>query len=316
MSEKGTRAGLIRHSQVSIVLNSAVVPALATTIVAFVLTFVFADSVDAWALTLWIAAVCLLNGFRYLSSKRLAGEAGDPKNTDRIARQLLIMIAASGCLWGFAGGYFFPSDAILYQVLLGFALGGLVAGSLSTYGVWLSAFYAFAVPSMLPIVTRFFLEATDAALAMGGMLVIFWMAEALLAHSVNRSLVRSIELQLDKDELVKNLTEAISIAEDASQAKDQFLSRISHELRTPMHAILGFGQLLSLHTNAVTGHKSSQQQSVDQIMRAGRHLLNLIDEMLHLAKVNTGEITADNQPVDTRAILEECINLIRPASMD
>lgn len=318
MSAQGERAGLIRQSQISAVLNAALVPALAPIIVALILVFVLADSVGTAALTIWLAAVCLLNGFRYLHSKRLSINTADPESTERAARQLLVMIAASGCLWGFAGGFFFLPNDILFQVLLGFALGGLVAGSLSTYGVWLAAFYAFALPAMLPIVMRFFLEGSDVALAMGGMLAIFWLAEAALAHSVNRSLVRSIELQLDKDELVRNLTEAKSVAEEASQAKDQFLSRFSHELRTPMHAILGFGQLLSLDADSDDDRdgekRSNQRQSIDHIMQAGQHLLNLIDEILNLAKVNAGEITIDNQSVKTQQVLEECIDLIRPVS--
>jgi PAS domain S-box-containing protein len=96
-------------------------------------------------------------------------------------------------------------------------------------------------------------------------------------------------------------------AETANQAKSEFLSRMSHELRTPMNSILGFAQLLERRSPT-----PDQQRSVDQILRAGRHLLNLINEVLDIARIESDRQTLSLEPVRVDAALTEAVNLIRP----
>ncbi|GAA0792652.1 PAS domain-containing protein [Marinobacterium sediminicola] len=85
----------------------------------------------------------------------------------------------------------------------------------------------------------------------------------------------------------RELIAARNEAERANRAKSQFLSSMSHELRTPMNAILGFGQLMEYDNDLPTEHK----ESVHEILKAGRHLLDLINEILDLAKVEAGHLT-------------------------
>ncbi|MGZ4130904.1 MAG: ATP-binding protein [Actinomycetota bacterium] len=96
-------------------------------------------------------------------------------------------------------------------------------------------------------------------------------------------------------------------AETANQAKSEFLSRMSHELRTPLNAMLGFGQLLEMEE--LTGE---QRESVDQIVKAGRHLLGLINEVLDIARIEAGRLSLSLEPVQMRETLEECADLTRP----
>lgn len=94
----------------------------------------------------------------------------------------------------------------------------------------------------------------------------------------------------------------------ANRAKSEFLSSMSHELRTPMNAILGFGQLLE------TDHTldAEQQDNVHEILKAGHHLLELINEVLDLAKVESGRIDLSLEALDLRPVAEECLNLVSP----
>ena len=85
----------------------------------------------------------------------------------------------------------------------------------------------------------------------------------------------------------EELLEAKERAEAASRAKSEFLSRMSHELRTPMNAILGFGQLLEY--NPAEPLSEAQKRYVEYILSGGRHLLGLIDEILDLAKIESGQ---------------------------
>jgi CheY-like chemotaxis protein len=98
-------------------------------------------------------------------------------------------------------------------------------------------------------------------------------------------------------------------AERASAAKTEFLSRMSHELRTPLNAILGFGQLLEL-----APLPESEGGHARHIVRAGEHLLALINEVLDLATVESGRIDLELQPVALRALIDECVALVQPAA--
>ncbi|MDH5765018.1 MAG: ATP-binding protein [Gammaproteobacteria bacterium] len=96
------------------------------------------------------------------------------------------------------------------------------------------------------------------------------------------------ERKLADDEL----QHARDVAEKSSQAKSEFLSRMSHELRTPLNAIIGFSQLLSLESLT-----EQQSQNVEEVLRSGDHLLDLINEVLDLAKIESGKVDLDIEPV-------------------
>lgn len=112
-------------------------------------------------------------------------------------------------------------------------------------------------------------------------------------------------------ELVEERTADVIAARDEAQsanmAKSDFLSHMSHELRTPLNAIIGFGQLLTLDADALT---ESQQDSVTEILEAGHHLLYLINEVLDLAKIESGQMDLSIEDVAVDTLLQQCLGLI------
>jgi PAS domain S-box-containing protein len=102
---------------------------------------------------------------------------------------------------------------------------------------------------------------------------------------------------------------AKSAAEKANLAKSDFLSSMSHELRTPLSAILGFAQLMESESPPAT---PSQKASIDQILRAGWYLLELINEILDLAQIESGKLSLSPEPVSLAEVLAECQDMIEP----
>jgi len=110
----------------------------------------------------------------------------------------------------------------------------------------------------------------------------------------------------------KRVEEALEVArheaEFANKAKSDFLSSMSHELRTPMNAILGYAQLLL--QNKKEPLQGRQTKQVSQILKSGQHLLKLINDILDLAKIESGRVALDFMKVETSEVIEECIGVI------
>ncbi|CAG2151391.1 PAS domain-containing hybrid sensor histidine kinase/response regulator [Cupriavidus numazuensis] len=102
---------------------------------------------------------------------------------------------------------------------------------------------------------------------------------------------------------IEDLKQAQASAESANHAKSEFLSSMSHELRNPLNAILGFAQLMASDAQPPT---PSQQASLDQILKAGWHLLELINEVLDLARIEAGHASLSPEPVSVVEALQEC----------
>ncbi len=103
------------------------------------------------------------------------------------------------------------------------------------------------------------------------------------------------------------LRETQQAADRANQAKSEFLSRMSHELRTPLNAILGFAQLLEM--DPLT---PDQRESIARILHGGRHLLNLINEVLDISRIEAGHLRLSLEPVPLQETVREALDMIRP----
>jgi len=121
-----------------------------------------------------------------------------------------------------------------------------------------------------------------------------------LLIGTDNSVRKQVETELQK---------AIAVAEKANRAKSDFLSSMSHELRTPLSAILGFAQLMESGTPSPT---VSQKRSIDQILKAGWYLLELINEILDLALIESGKLPLSLEPILLNEVVRECHAMIEP----
>ena len=108
------------------------------------------------------------------------------------------------------------------------------------------------------------------------------------------------------------LTTAKATAEKANLAKSEFLSSMSHELRSPLNAILGFAQLMESDVPPPT---ATQAESITQILNAGWYLLELINEILDLATIESGKLSISIEPVSLNEVLLECQSMVEPLAL-
>ena len=117
----------------------------------------------------------------------------------------------------------------------------------------------------------------------------------------------------EQQRFTEELEVARDLAERSSKAKTDFLSSMSHELRTPLNAILGFAQLLG---NGKQPLGERQQRQVDQILRSGHHLLNLINEVLDLARIESGHTQVSLEPIKLQEVIDDSLEIVQSLAVN
>lgn len=120
-------------------------------------------------------------------------------------------------------------------------------------------------------------------------------------HTTSAQIVAAQKSEADKQK-------ALFEARAASQAKSSFLANMSHELRTPLTAILGYAEILEEDL------EDEQHEDISRVLGAGRHLLDLIDQVLDVARVESGHLELDRQHFDFDELLDEILTLVGPSS--
>lgn len=169
-----------------------------------------------------------------------------------------------------------------------------LSGSVGTWAPWITLIVGIAMAALLTLLVEGLARRRRYALA--------------LVEQRTASLQRALT---DGQRLQRAEEQARREAETANQSKSAFISRMSHELRTPLNAVIGFGQLLE--RDNLTG---DQKDSVSHIIKGGYHLLQLINEVLDIARIETGDLAFSPESVQVSELVAETLGLIRPLATD
>ncbi|WP_078706697.1 sensor histidine kinase [Consotaella salsifontis] len=265
----------------------------------------------------WLALSLIGHGVLLAVLQRFqahAQESGAPRLWDRL---FLIGHAAVGLGWGyFAAIGCGECLALRFQVLQFAILLLVIAATVMVSFTLRGVVFAF-LPVVAAVALQTYKNPDPALMAMHGVLVAAIVFFMMVSDQLRRNAVDRLKHQAEKDELIAELETARNIseearrrAEEANLAKSRFLATMSHELRTPLNAILGFSEVIDNEILGPLGN-ATYADYVRDIHSSGQHLLNLINEILDLSRIEAGRYTLNEEAIDLTAIARDCIGYIQ-----
>lgn len=280
-------------------------------LVASVLVWFLWNVVPHGILVAWWAVNTLIVLFRFgltLGYRRRA--AGS-----RVAWHTLMTVGAvlSGLVWGAAGVLFFVPGSAAALIFLTIILAGMSAGSIASHSSWPLAQYSYAVLTMTPIALRYLLEGGDLGI-LGLMCLVYLVNVLVFARQLSRTLIESMRLRLEKQELVQQLREEMSAteaararAEDANLAKSKFLAAASHDLRQPLQAMNLFIEALRhekdpARAERVRLHLGDSAQALE----------GLLNELLDISRLEAGLFHPQPRMISLQTVFDALKRELQP----
>ena len=202
-------------------------------------------------------------------------------------RLYILATTIAGCIWGSAGLLFYVPESTLSLVYLCLVLFGVASLTIPTLSLFSPAFYPLVVLVLLPFIVRSVASGHREQIALAIPLIIALVMALTFGRKINQLIDESIRRRFENQSLIEIAERARLEAERSNRAKSRFLATMSHELRTPLNSIIGYSELMTQHPARFA--TESAKDPLERILRAGRHLLNLINELLDIAKIEAGK---------------------------
>ena len=266
----------------------------------------------------WAFLALILHAGNTLLSRAAVRQQITSENAERWRSFLLIGQIAIGCGWAFFStqtcNACSPSNYSLFKGAV--LLVVLSYTALSTFMLRRSVPVTFA-PVVATLAISAFIGGNVYDMGLLAMLCVAIVFFVIVTDRMYLSNIKLLSFQSEKDDLIAELETAKSMsdearrrAEEANLAKSRFLASMSHELRTPLNAILGFSEVIATEVMGPLNN-ATYKEYVNDIHRSGQHLLNLINEILDLSRIEAGRYELQEEAVSLLDIAEDCIGMVQ-----
>jgi signal transduction histidine kinase/DNA-binding response OmpR family regulator len=302
-------SSLVTKKQIELIYDNQPF-ALSATLLVVILVFGFLYSSDI----IYPLAVCFLlflfvTLFRsYINWRYISARKNNAVDVKRAGKVYLLGIVLSGLVWVMIILSLFPIVDLNGQILLLIVVMGIMSAAHATMGflrVPIIIFIIFLTLPLMFVVYHSGFPNTVVILVAIVIYSIFMLRSSLLFYNATLSLLRINEISIQREHIMMLKTEK---AKSASEEKSKFLSRMSHELRTPLNAILGMNELLMHDKNEPLSKK--QIDRTKKIVEAGKHLLSIVNDVLDLSRIETGNIDVVIALTDCQSVIDDSIKLI------
>jgi len=239
---------------------------------------------------LWLAVFQMIQGWRYwmlARARRYFAQGGKPDIASRAP--LFRGIVASALGWALCAVLLLPTGNFEARLFTAVIIVSSVTGAIPQTGIWARAYLSYLLISMVPVSLVLMFNPVQQIDVVLGLAVCLYMVTANGGASRFREhILESIRLGVERSRLIHELEEARDRADASSRAKTEFLANVSHEIRTPINAILGFSEMALDNP-----HSDDLPRHLNGIRRSGRALLSLVNDVLDMSKIESGMLTTE-----------------------
>jgi two-component system cell cycle sensor histidine kinase PleC len=291
-------------------LEHAVLSAVANLPAMAIFALIVRGSISAFALCLWIgAAVVVLSALVATVRDALPGVTpfASRSPSERLAIQAAFAVLI-GALWGAAALLFAPSFSESEMMFFTVVVLGCNAACISGIGPYLPAFFGYGAASSLPLICALYFRPEPLAREMILLVLLYLAVVGSNARAYNRQMISGFRLRAENEMLADNLARANVATAEARRSKWNTLAHLSHELRTPMNAIMGFSQMMR---DQIFGPVAMRYRDYSRhIHDSGHHMLDLIDTILDVSRAEAGQLTIEDSEIAPVELIEECLQMV------
>lgn len=235
-------------------------------------------------------------------------------SADEQRNRLTVLWTIHGLVWGSVVPVFWDAANPANQAILCTIILGVMVGSFFMLSPLRSVFAANTLSVVALAEITFLIEGGALADTLGIMLPLFTAMILRYGWTLSARYEEAVRLRVRNEQLAISLNAAVARAEQASRAKSQFLANMSHELRTPLNAILGFSEMIASRTMLKNVDKHFEY--AEHINRSAHHFLNLINDILDLAKIEAGSFQLRETQLDVAALISESLSTMEPKARE
>jgi len=335
----------IRFDQVRLLVRNVPAILVANLLNSLLTVAFFGDVAPPLALGVWLMLTVVLSAVGSWMWWSRRDESFWREVDASVIRRITLSAALGGGLWGLFALIVFPPESLPHQVLLALVVGSTAAASLVSLQSIPLASASYILLSLAPLIVSFGRVGDPLHWFMTEMLAAYAVVLIALSHNsyatflegvrlrcanadllertavANETLKRNVgELEWSRNRLVQQAAQLRKLAHDATLArqkaeaanlaKSTFLANMSHELRTPLSAIIGFSEMMQREALGPVG-STRYRAYADDINSSGMHLLELVNDLLDLSKIEAGKMELSEDLVDIGQLIADCVALLR-----